>query len=282
MDSLSKLVFPPPASRSHSPGPSKSGAPPAHRGTSAAAISSTAPPYPPRHLSSPVCGPFKMARVCLPFTKMSEHSPDETAAGRKMGCALQRSTQTYLDAFVVESSRRRQILMPSGTNNDLADRTRGMATASAVVNSSTAQDREDRTKHSTAYRKKKESARFHKVCPRSSKVGARIGEMPLRKYRFRFDIRQWSRPPLWVSGDEIVEETAAHVSAVEYRVFCPTGTAGAGWTVWNRSYLPCEESETDTRRRARSLPLRGKRSWGSVSLWGTGPDGRGSSLYRLT
>lgn len=51
-----------------------------------------------------------------------------------------------LDAFVVELAERQSILMPPGTNNDSADRTQRMATASAIVNKITGQNWANETK----------------------------------------------------------------------------------------------------------------------------------------
>ena len=72
--------------------------------------------------------------------------------------------------------------------------------------------------------KEKESARSHRVRPRPSKAGA-PNPRNCRRERtasallstepaLPFDIRRWSRPLPWVSGDETVGETAARVAVV--------------------------------------------------------------------
>ncbi|KAF6235599.1 hypothetical protein HO173_006282 [Letharia columbiana] len=60
--------------------------------------------------------------------------------------SVRRLQTNLLDAFVVELAERQNILMPPGTNNDSANRTQRMATASAIVNKITGQNWANETK----------------------------------------------------------------------------------------------------------------------------------------
>ena len=125
-----------------------------------------------------------------------------------------------LDAFVVELAKRQNILMPAGTNNENADRTQRMATASAIVNKITEQNWKDKTKLSVSYRKDLEDYTHYAVQRRkwaheSENAFAKLLLAPYFQDNSQvFNVDHWAKLLLWVYRKDTLKEMADEVPPV--------------------------------------------------------------------
>ena len=125
-----------------------------------------------------------------------------------------------LDAFIVELANRHDILMPAGTNNENADRTQRMATASAIVNKITEQNWKDKTKLPVAYRKDLEEYTNHALKRRkwaheSENAFAKLLLTPYFQENSQFfNVDHWAKLLLWVYRKHTLEEMAAEAPGI--------------------------------------------------------------------